>query len=155
MSVQTELMNCQNWQDWGTARIDRNDWGDGCWRNWRVLTECAGPDIMNRTNKRDSNNQKISHLTEFPELTGTWYWQTLQHWLNRSYWQDLPTLLTATEFKWLTDETINYWQLTSVTTNLLILYFIEAEFTCWLWLKLRSINKFLPTNSVWVFPAPR
>ena len=76
-------------------------------------------------------------------------WQAWQKFL---VFTDFTTL-TATEFKWLTNETIHYWPLTSVTTNLLIPYFTESEITCWSQLKLRSINKFVPANCA--LPAPR
>ena len=76
---------------------------------------------------------KVTHLTKWrilegdPRDSGDALDRKRQAWREFKVITDFTTF-TAPEFRWLTDETINYWQLTLAMTNLLIPYFTEAEF---------------------------
>ena len=70
---------------------------------------------------RDSGDTFLQKMTSLPGIPSI-------YWLHN---------IDSIRVRWLTYETFNYWQCTLVLTH----YFNEAEFTCWLWLKLRSINK--------------
>ena len=97
---------------------------------------------------------KVMHLTRWP--MGQWWciWQKMIS-LPRipSIFTDFRSF-TVSEFRCLSYKTVNYWQCTLVTTNFLIPHFTEEEFTCWLWLKLLSINNFVPVPRYRPSPSP-
>ena len=122
------VMNSTAWSTWQDDSLDRATHSTG-WCTWQG--DALG---------------KVMHLTKWhtwqrwhtwlsdPRDSGDAFDRKWQAWQEFLVFTDFTTF-TVPEFRWLTDETVNYWQLTSVTTNLLIPYFTEAEFTCWLWLK--------------------